>query len=104
MDTVQHPGVDEVGENHLVAGVGQREQDVEQRVALGGGHHDLRLGVVGHAAAVGDASADRLLQVEPSGERQVAVRVVPTSGIAAFLARAASCANHECPATPGAGQ
>ena len=62
-DAVEHAGVGRVGEDHLVARVGQAEERVEHRVALAAGDDDLAAAVVRGAAAPLDQVRDGLLEL-----------------------------------------
>jgi hypothetical protein len=66
---VEHAGVGGVGEDDLVAGIGQAEEGVEHRVALAARDHDLAAPVVARAAAALDVDGHGILEVVASGER-----------------------------------
>ncbi len=75
-DAVEHAGVGRIGQDDLVARIGEDEERVEHRVALAAGDDDLARPVVARAAAALDRRGDRLLELVAAGERQPAVRLV----------------------------
>ncbi len=73
---IYHARVGRVGEDDLVAGIGEAEERVEHPVALAARNHNLAAPVIARPAAALDVGRHRLLQVVAAGERQPTVRLV----------------------------
>ena len=79
-DPVDHARIGRVGQNDLVARVGDGVQRVEHRHPLTRHDDDLPAAVVAGAAASIDERRDGVLQIVAAGERQPAVRLVLADG------------------------
>jgi hypothetical protein len=73
---VDHAGVRRVGQDDLVAGVGEAEEGIEHGLALPAGDDDLAARVVRRPAPPPHVLGDRLLEVLAAVEREPAVGVV----------------------------
>jgi hypothetical protein len=73
---LDHPGVGRVGDDDLVAGVGEREQGIEHVVAVALRDDDLAIRVVRRAPSALDQPSHRFLHLVEPRKRQVGVGLV----------------------------